>query len=449
MKRDRVPGRALLCGAGAAVSLMLAMPVNAQERGERPVSRSAAANEETTTVGVALRRVREAYAREPWGERVRLVVRDERGAARGSTYVVRYARSEGDEKLQVDLGRLRIFTDGTEVIAVTPSAGEVAFRREFELGGRSDVVWAMRQVFPPVAMPQVVAAGLSDDAIERAASEPLDLFSIVGPVKFETAAAEDRGRLVVLRGNAEAADVTLSIIAETGRLRDAVIAYPRPEGGGSGKKIEMTFSRVSPGDPVTWKPSIEGKRLVESPAMLTPRRTVFEPGENVERVPLMDLEGRAVSLGEKVKRELGSATFAFIFTRIPPEAMSGDAKGAAAYPDLWTAWELLDDMPRTAVLVSTLEDAALVEKIQTAIDAVPDKIRDTGEVLWASSPEGTIDRFAPEAETVIVLVGSSGVLLDVINADAMTESEEMKRRIEQDVNDLDPLNLEDVLRTRE
>ncbi len=469
-KAARVKGikPSLLALIAAAVGALVGgqVRVHAQQPARPRVVEGAGgvrAEEEKLTPAGVLRRVREVYARGggggAWAERVRMVVSDARGVARGSTYVVRYARpvEAGDsEKLQVDLGRVRIFTDGVEVVAVTPSAGEVAFQRTFETGGRTNVLWAMRRVFPPVAMPQVAAAWLSDDAIEHAADEAVDLFPIIGRVMFTAVNSEDHGRVIVMRGRSQisaehpqTAEVAVSVFAETGRLKDATIEYPKAADAEQGVKIELRFTRLSPGDPAAWRPSIEGKRLVDSPALLEPRATVFAPGENAGRVALMDTEGKSVRISELADGGGAAGVKALIFTRVPVEGIEGQLAGSEAYPDLSTAWgltaEAMDAVHvggvKRAVLVSTLEDAASLEKIQTALERVPEVISQDNGLLWAASPEGTIDRFAPESSTAIVLVDLNGVLIGTVSVDAVSVSDEVKESVRAEI--------ERLLRTRQ
>jgi hypothetical protein len=91
--------------------------------------------------------------------------------------------------------------------------------------------------------------------------------------------------VLVLKGThgPNAASLSLTVDRASGRLRRLAADLPSTK---PGTRIELTIASIDPGEPRKWILSTEGRSPVESPTLLTPKRTIA-PDETVKNASLM------------------------------------------------------------------------------------------------------------------------------------------------------------------
>lgn len=161
-------------------------------------------------------------------------------------------RTEPSGDLRLELGDLTVWTFGGTLRAV--HARDAEHYAEFDLGTR-DRAAAVFDALPPLPLPQIAIAAGSDDRL--AAPTPYTRGVTWSPGELSLSPPPAR---VVMSGRAEASTIRLTIDAEGGWLREAVI-----EAEEGSVRLEVSFdppdaARAS--DPTRTPPSIEHRKRV-------------------------------------------------------------------------------------------------------------------------------------------------------------------------------------------
>jgi hypothetical protein len=261
MKRAAVRRWAKRWAAGVAV--MLASLTTAGQNQPRPP------DPEPLAPALVLDDLRSAYSQRPAAEDIQVRLRAPGQGERSETITVRTDPEPGAHALRqalLELDRLRVYFGGGEMIAISLSAPDRYYRATYTPPLTPEVVWSM---LPPVPAPQIVLAGAPD--IER----PIDLSPYWREVVFTSAAANlnTRPPAVIAAGTCRAGPISIGVHPRTARLLALNARMTGPDGD---RVMELNIRPLDPGDPGSWRPTLEGRTPVASLVQL--RAVAAAPG---------------------------------------------------------------------------------------------------------------------------------------------------------------------------
>lgn len=292
-----------------------------------------------------------AYRSEVMADRVTVRYTDDAGT-RAETYTVR-VNPEG--AALIEFGELRAYVT-ENVLVVTPENDR---RRAFVTPVFGSVSQTLAEHLPGVPAWQAIA--LLDDADAAEKAWPLD----------------------------RAASTPVVITGDKGRLRFASVDL------GEGRGVRLSVEAVEPGDPSEWIDDLRGRRRVRDVASLTapatiPHTDAVRIGDEAPSLLLLTLESAPWILEA---RDAGAVALVLCREQTP-----GAAAGYGA------ALDVAED--KDAPLGFTAAIGVCTPPFEGRSAAHLEELRRRwGEsVLWSVSTETTIDRFAPGAKAVLVVI---------------------------------------------
>jgi hypothetical protein len=410
IRRALVQISVLLCLGGAAAA--------------QPVVRDPAP--EPVPVDVALTDLRNAYAKTTADE-MSVRFRARGGGDRTDTIIVRIQNSpDGPQRMLLDMGALRIYAAAGKLTAINTAAPgryvEKAYTGVLSPASLADLI-------PPVPLPQLALA-----AGRGAFNSPTPY---TPSVSWTSAQVESlvHVRSLVLNGSNPNSTVTVWANPDTGRLTRLTATVRKHD---SESTVELAIHPVDPGDPASWAIKTEGRERAASLADLrsaaprpAPEIAIGQPVPDLSfSKPDLTKWSLHAALADAVKEAAAGAPsppVILVLFRSPPqadkaEAIARDAKaGLAALRTAATSTDLsrLAHPLTAAAVVIELADFNQDRWQEIARDWAAGSNPRVGadDLLWASSGAQTIDRLAPGAQAVVIVVAPDRNLRAAIRLD--------------------------------
>jgi hypothetical protein len=381
------------------------------------------------TPDVVLGDFRAAYRKEPVADEVRVTLRTTSGPVRSDRVVIRVDAAgvrtdDGPRSVLLTLGPLSIWLGDGRVVATHEAEPGAAFIRELPGPGKTIEPASLRDILPPIPLPQLAALAPDPAALE----EPTPYT----PRVTWTGASLDadaRPPTATVTGSFAGGPVTMTIDGESGRLISFRADTTGPDGPVT---LELSSKPVDPGTPATWKIDTAGREVVTKlPELRTGRvPPVLKVGDAVPDVALLgpdlsswSLHDALASAAREHPSEPAPPAVLILFRadRVGPQAMTDAKSAAAALRALKSAEPSPRFVSRAGVVIDLGEfsrDRFQSLRRQWSEDAPPE----APDLLWASSAAQTIDRFSKEAAAVAAVVAPDRTLRAVVvldgNADA-------------------------------
>jgi hypothetical protein len=377
---------------------------------------------EPIPVALALQDLFDTYSAGPTADEVSVKVTlrtPDRPETQVQTFTIRIDADPQSKELRrilLDLGPLRAYFGEGEFIAVSTASPE-KFHQVVLDGPITQRT--IEEHLPPIPAPQIAfAAGF---ALDR----PIDLTPYTPSVLFSGAIANTRARQpsVVIAGGGSAGPVTLITDVQSARLlkltADIVARQPAA--------IDLTCRPVDPGDPATWRPSIEGRQRVASVTQLFPSpppRLVV--GDLAPEISLSRPEHGVWSLRDALVANPGRplAVVIWRWSREPDrkQATLDDAAAGAAALGRVSADTAL--VCAVALELADYRGAMLAEASDVWRQSLERSAAPASSPLyWSTSAARSIDRFSPEAGAIAVIIGADRRIRAVVRLDGAEPAE--------------------------
>jgi hypothetical protein len=380
---------------------------------------------EPVPVDVALTDLRNAYAKTTADE-MSVRFRARGGGDRTDTIIVRIQNSpDGPQRMLLDMGALRVYAASGRLIAINTSVPGKYVEKAYT-GMLSPA--SLAGLLPPVPLPQLALA-----AGRGAFNTPTPYTPTLSwrGAQVETLV---HVRSLVLNGSSPTSTVTVSANPDTGRLTRLTATIRKRD---SENTVELAIHPIDPGDPASWAIKTDGR---ERAALLADLRSAAPrpPPEIAPGQPVPDL---SFSKPDLTKWSLHAALAAaakdapagaappatLILFRSPPQADKADAVARDAKAGL-AVLRTLSTSADPGKLARPLTAAAVViELAEFNQDRWQEIARDwaagasprlgADDLFWASSAAQTIDRFAPGAQAILLVVAPDRTLRGVIRLD--------------------------------
>jgi hypothetical protein len=384
----------LICAAPAA-----AQPVVRIESKSEPVP-----------IEIALHDLHDAYSGTT-ADLVHVRFRTPAGAERSDELVVRlHATPAGLQRALLEMGPLRLFAGGGSVVLVNNNVPGKYVQRDYT--GPLTAA-ALADLTPPLIAPELPLA------LGEAFTAPTPY---TAGVTWAAAAIDTsiRGRFLKLSGSTPASQVVVSANPDTGRLARLTAALQSGDGAST---LDLAIRPVQPGDPDSWSINTAGRTRVKSLADLKPSSAppagAVQPGQPVPDLVFSNPDHSKWSIHTALAATPTPPPLALILFRSPaiPEQGADAFRGAVAAR---AALQSLTDRytPAAAVVVELADfTPAKWEDAQRAWSAAAAPSKPAAPLLWAPSAAQTIDRFAPGAQSLLIVVNPDRTLRAAIRLD--------------------------------
>jgi hypothetical protein len=377
---------------------------------------------EPVPVALALQDLTDAYSAGPTADEIsaRVTYRGlDRTEGLSQAYTVRIDPDPETRSLRrvlLELAPLRAYFGDGRMVVVSTSAPDKYYEAAFHPPLTNATV---QQLLPPVPAPQlVIASGLR-------AQDAADLTPYTPAVSFSSAIASTRVRppVMLISGTSNTGPVTLMVDVQSGRLSrfTADIGGPQPT------SIELSCRAAEPGDPAQWSPDISGRQRVADLSELRPSPPLpLKAGDRAPDLSFSHPEQRVWSLLETMGAN-PDRPVALVLWRWSREAQRADAAMKAAQGASRVISRLGGEFPRHAgpgFAAVTLELADYTGVLLAELGRRwKSGAADAPELYWSPSAARSIDRFAPEADAVLVVIAPDRRILSIIPLDGRREED--------------------------
>lgn len=331
-------------------------------------------------------------------------------------------RIDADRSVALALGDLRVWADQEVVRAEYIGNGVAIFEVEHDEPSPAD---AIRDALPPLPLPQLAFASRAGKPLRHPTPYSRDVVweearwsSIVHlrrsmPPKDEQEREDFKRWLLSQRamktiiGRFDGGEIKM-LIDHRDRFRRTNVEFD------SGRMIQVRVTERSDSvDPTRWKIETSGRRRVDSLTALAPKQGEIASGDSAPDLLLLTLDGQLWRPSQSDNR----ATALVFFRRDHEAARSGENAARLAA-------DRVDGLRVRAAAVFEPDADRLMDRRDELADAWGD------DLLWTVSPKTTIERFAPSASAVVVVVDAKGVTRAVIPLDGRAgEDEAIAERI--------------------
>lgn len=393
--------------------------------------------------------MRESLTRAPLAERVRVTIKPLGKASRSDEFLVKVNPGKkpdhADASLWIELGDLRVYAGDGRLVAV--HLGDETSCYTIQYGGplRPDT---LRKLLPPIPAP-LLALVLPDDP-DAAPNVSTGLTPYTPTITWRSADASGApgSEVVTMTGTREPfpgehpqpedTRVTMTIDARTSRPTRFTSFLP------DAAELKLEFTPTVPGNPAAWPIRIEARQQVASLTDLRPRVGDAAAAHVVPELTLLDASWTSWDYHSVLRKHPGidaptPTHLALVFVRENAKdtfgAPSADAK--AAEEELRKIEAELNSAPpgketspgvrlvHVVVPVMLTMDDTSRRKVENAV-----RLREStaagaggggggggGNIIWAASPERTIERFAPGAAGVAVFIRADNSLAGIVLLD--------------------------------
>ncbi len=365
------------------------------------------------TLEAAQSQILAAYRSNPVADRVQIRLIGFESRDRRSSVLIYADAGKADLRrpsLRLDLGQLQIFAGDLSptdrrLIAVNRFERSTYFPADLT-GSPAE---ALATHFHAVPLPQLSLSFGTTDTIDQ-------LSSLITSIRWDSIDAQtDAGRQVlVLKGThgPNAAPLSLTVDRASGRLRRLAADLPTTK---PGTRIELTMASIDPGEPRKWVLSPEGRTAVESPTLLTPKRTIA-PDETVKNASLMRGDLTPVPIEAALPKDANNkpkGVGAILCVRAETDALPDAETLAAALAALAKA-STDPAASRDGFAISGVALLGVSEFDPARLDAIEARYAKAAkdaavphELLFTSSRVLSVDRNGQPADIAIVLVNAN------------------------------------------
>lgn len=407
--------------------------------------------------------LRGSLAKGPIAQTVRVSIKPLGKPARTDEFTIRLSPGRAPDaagaSLRLEMGDLIVYAGDGTIVATHAADATACFVAQYTGPLRAS---SLSPHLPPIPAPLLALALPSSADTPVPPNVSLDLTPYTPRITWRTAdvSGEPDAEIVTLRGvrdpfpgehPAEGANpdsavlATLVIDASTSRPTRFSAVLP------DSAELRLDFQPIPPGEPASWAIDPANRTRVDSLTALRTRRGDAAIARTVPEMTLMDAQWRAWEY-LNVFRPMAVApspthlviifireTAAAPFGTPTPGAAAAEAQMLAieaslAAPRDGSGGDAGDKQPRPAVRpvhvivpVMLKMDEASRRKVEAAVklrDAAGAKNAPPGALVWAPSPERTIERFAPNAEAVAIVIRADNSLAGVIQLDGRADKPE-------------------------
>jgi hypothetical protein len=401
-----------------------------------------AGHAEPVDAGAVLATMRSSLvSKGPLAERVRVSIRQPGRGSRADEYLLKVDPGKKADRSEavvwMELGELRVFAANGELVAAHTGDLTSCYAVSFASPMKAETLW---KLLPPVPAPLV--GFVLGDASGEAANVSNGLTPYTPRITWTSAeAAGAPGSEVVTivgardafpgeKATPEETKVTLVIDAATSRPTRFTAVLT------DGAELRLDMTPTVPGNASAWRIKTEGRALVTSLTELRERRGDAARASVVPELSLIDGEWNAWEYRNAFgpapsTRAMSSTHLALIFVRESAAdafgAPSADAKVAEEEMSRAVQEAAKDaggERPRVRVQVVpvmlTMDDTSRrkVEGARKLLATMAAEANtDAAPLVWAPSAEGTIERFAPGAAAVCVVIRADNSLGGIVVLD--------------------------------
>ncbi|MBL8764914.1 MAG: hypothetical protein JNM07_11655 [Phycisphaerae bacterium] len=385
----------------------------------------------TVDPAAVMREIRAAYAERPTAERIELKLEGDRIPSRTEPYTVRIDpgsggapddRPGGDARAStalLELGVLRVRLGGTGTLAWLEAAGG-AYCESSAPG----TAWELLRTgaAPPLLVPQAELASCRSGHQAESEAGWEGLRPYVSDVRWTGASTDPAEARPVfrLRGRGSEGEVEVIADAATGRLTGWTIRLDEPRA-----ILTAVVFVLKPDVGLMGELDRQGRERVGDLTELSRRAARHAIGSAVGELPLLTPSRESWDWERAFSHSEGGPTHLMLVLH---RRDGGDAEQASARREA----ELLEHACREVARAARAagEAARIVIRCAGVYELGADRLMERvakdakergGEYLWAVSPGATIDRFAPGARAVAVVIDSAGVLraVEIAGADPL------------------------------
>lgn len=365
--------------------------------------------------------------------RIRLKVVGDSGRERTSRIEVRLDRGEETRprRVALDLGRYTLFAEPDHLLVLDRYAP--AIYASLPLGGEPTP--ESLGALPVLPLPQVQWA-LGPDEIDPSHA----LAPLVKNVSWTGIDAAPDAPQALLKGDSELGPVNVILDAATWRLISLRVSLGQ---GASPASIRIEAQAIDPGDPAAWAPSVAGRTSVGSIADLRPPPSDAVVGGRLPGLGLMSTDLAFHALRDELEpaSDLAPPTLALLVLFHPGAngAMEDATAGIKAAIEAKHEIERKAVSDRVAAPRLVVHPVGMVElgevsprKITELAGAWREGFAEPVEPLWSSTGQAMLDRFAPGASCVCLIVTPTERLAAMLRLDARAGEPEA---LTQDIRD--------------
>lgn len=399
--------------------------------------------------GVILAAMRTALASKgPLAERVRVSIRQPGRGSRADEFLVKVDPGKKSDRSEaavwMELGELRVYASGGELVAAHAGDVSTCYAVSFATPLTAPALW---KLLPPIPAPLI--GFVLGDSTGETPNVSNGLTPYTPRITWTTAEASGTpgAEIVTLTGardafpgeKAEPEETRVTLVIDAATSRPTRFTSVLPDGA----ELRLDMTPTVPGNPSQWAIHSASRTKVSSLTELKERRGDAARAAVVPELSLIDAEWNAWEYRDAFTRPgtraIASTHLALIFVResadVPFGAPSADAKVAEeemlrAARD--AAGAVSGASParvrvQTVPVMLTMDDASRrkVENARKLLQAMGvEQNREVEPLVWAPSAEGTIERFAPGAGVVCVVIRSDNSLGGIIVLDGRAKDRE-------------------------
>lgn len=383
-------------------------------------------------VAKSMRLIGSAYRVAPFAERVTIEVEGDQGFVTSEQIEVRaQVRTIGEPaptRIVLELGRLEIDASAGQIVATRADNPNEAVVRPID---GLPTLEELELAFPPVPLPQL------DFALKKVPGRLTPYANNVRFTDLAVGASEDDEFILTMTGESDEGPVTVVANASTGRLRLVEIKrWNTPDA----LTVRLTFEQLDPGNPLRWGTDASERELIDAVGELRQRSDRIAIGEALPNLTFVRAEGGLWTLDQ--------AGLAQTVVGGPPAARDARSLALVLYRDagddqttplLASATRAIGDVreqlefgPSSGVLASTLVCVVPLNEFDAdGLQADGQRWGAPGSgvptIVWTPSPGESIDRLAPDAQCVVVLIGSGRVVRAIVPVVGTDENAEFVR----------------------
>lgn len=393
-----------------------------------------------TTAAEALRRLRTAYRGGSIAERVTFTINDDAPEDAGRSVVVRVRSGASadfsDRCIRLELPDLVFFAVHDRAVAIRPSDPTGCI--EWPSAG-PPTPSLLASVLPPLALPQIALA-FGEDGV----SQPTP-FGSVDAWEIKPVSSNTSGTLVRLVGVGPEATTELVFDAMTDRLTEFTI---KPAAGQAGAIVRGRCESVAPGPVKSWAIGVEGRRKCRTFDELRVPPAELKVGDTLADLSVQDRVQNRWSLADNLANGRGVDVGLLLLFRPDPSgdgAITSDVKlGLRAMERCWRLAALQraqrdessanPEIPGIALArgVAVFElQAFTLERLERLHGSwgestlaggpqSPSSVRpppDLSSLLWTPTGVSTLDRLAPDARVLLIVLGSDRKIRALVRLD--------------------------------
>lgn len=401
------------------------------------------------TATEALRRLTASYRSGPFAERVTLTLNDEPPAADlDRAVLVRVfagvSPTRQERAVRIDLPDLLLYAIAGRIVATRPSdpTGFV----EWPIEGPPTLA-ALESILPPLALPQLALA-LGDDALTRPTP-----FGAVDSWELRAPTSPEPSTLVRLIGTGSSTITELVFDAITDRITEYTI---KPAPGRPGTTVHARCDTIAPGPVKSWIVSVDGRRQVRTIDELHTPPSELKVGDVLPALSFQDRQQARWSLADSLAGAKETDLGLLLLFRPTP---NGDGPitpdVAAGFNALQHAWRksvlknaerqsgpLNRETPDSKLLfargvavfdleaftrdrLERLHGTWAASATSTTSDPKP-AVRpppDVASLLWTPTGTSSLDRLAPDARAVLLVIGADRTIRALVRLDGRASDE--------------------------